>query len=153
MEDAESAMSYFSNIEIAMALSAFMRTVEGFRGARYRWGGDDPSGFDCSGLVVEGLKAADQIGETEDYTADSLYHKYFAKLVPKPHRGCLIFRLNKQGKAVHVGICEDQLYYLAAEGGGPHIKTDEDADKYNAFIKTRPIRKIKNPRFVDPWKD
>ncbi len=43
-------------------------------GKPYRWGGNDPlAGFDCSGLVIEGLKAAGVLPRVGDWSAAALY--------------------------------------------------------------------------------
>jgi cell wall-associated NlpC family hydrolase len=141
------------DIEIAQDFACFMRNVERYVGKPYLWGGDDPmKGFDCSGLVVECLKAAGIFLENEDYTADGLWHLFYTKQIEHPRRGALIFRFDADGKrAVHVGVCTSERHYVAAEGGGSFVKTLEDAIKHNAFIKERPIKKIPNPKFVDPW--
>jgi len=140
------------SLEIAQDYSIFMKVIESLMWKPYRWGGDDPSGFDCSGMVVEGLKRCGRLAENEDFTADGLWHTYYTKQIDNPRRGALIFKIDDSTeKAVHVGVCLNERHYMAAEGGGPHVKTEEDAWKYNAYIKPNPIKKIKNPKFVDPW--
>lgn len=51
-------------------------TALSYLGTPYIWGGDDPSGFDCSGFVIECLKSVGLLSEKEDYTADGLYHLF-----------------------------------------------------------------------------
>ncbi len=132
------------------ALIAFMDTIKSYLGKPYRWGGDDPSGFDCSGLVLEGLKAAGKIKENVDMTADGIWHFYNTRRTSEPRAGCLGF-VFKNGKAVHVVVCLDRYFYIGADGGGRHIKTEEDAWRHNAFIKIRPISNLVDPLFVNPW--
>jgi len=50
----------------------FLQSALSYLGTPYVWGGDDPSGFDCSGFVIECLKSAGILNEREDYTAESL---------------------------------------------------------------------------------
>lgn len=64
----------------------FVTTALSYLGTPYIWGGDDPSGFDCSGFVIECLKSVGLLSENEDFTADGLYRK-FSDLVPRPTGG------------------------------------------------------------------
>jgi cell wall-associated NlpC family hydrolase len=115
-------------------------------GTFYRWGGDDPSGFDCSGLIVEILKSVGLIGRDTDYTANGL-SKMFTE-VGNPSNGCLIFWGNGS-KITHVEFCIDEFHTIGASGGGSKTITQQDAIDQNAYIKVRPIRpgyvKIVNP--------
>ena len=45
-------------------------------GTFYLFGGSDPSGFDCSGLVIEVLKAVGILPHNYDETAQGLYLKF-----------------------------------------------------------------------------
>jgi cell wall-associated NlpC family hydrolase len=107
-----------------------------FLGRWYRWGGDDPSGFDCSGLMIEVLSAVGRFPAGSDTTAAGLSQRYPA-CAPKP--GALIFRGNP---AVHVemvvAVIGDDVITIGASGGGSKTKTVEDAVAQNAFIKMRP---------------
>ena len=127
----------------------FMKTVESFHNKWYRWGGDDPSGVDCSGLVIEGLKAVGLIKPHDDMTADQLWHRFHANEVIRPSRGCLAFWFNEGGRATHVAVCVSFDKCLTADGGGSRVKTVEDAERHNAFIKYRPIgHRLSKPRYI-----
>lgn len=127
----------------------FMRVVDSFLNVPYRWGGDDPSGIDCSGLAVEGLRACGLMGANEDLSANGLWHKFANLEVPYPTRGALAFWFLPNGKAIHVAICIDDEYCLTADGGGRHIKTTDDAIKHNAFVKILPIsHRAQKPKFL-----
>jgi len=130
----------------------FLQVARSMLNMFYRWGGDDPSGFDCSGVAVECLKVCGLIPLHSDYSAEALWTKFIDKETPTPDAGCLAFWFDSTGKAIHVAICLDPTYCLTADGGGSHVKTVEDAVKYNAFIKVRRIdhRKTK-PQFVNPF--
>lgn len=130
----------------------FLKTVESFLNMPYRWGGDDPSGFDCSGMVIEGLRSCGMMGLREDLTALGLWHKFADKAVPAPVRGALAFWFHDNGKAYHVAVCLDDEFCLTADGGGRHTITTEDAIKQNAFIKIRPIsHRTDKPKFLMPF--
>jgi len=127
----------------------FLKYAWVYLGTWYQWGGDDPSGFDCSGLVVELLQAVGLIDRKEDYTADGLFRKFSRCCsVLVPYEGCLAFWL-KNGVARHVEVCIDSLHTIGASGGGRHVKTLDDAIRHNAFIKIRPISF--GARYVDPF--
>lgn len=121
-----------------------------FVGTFYTWGGDDPSGFDCSGLAVEGMKSIGVIGRGNaiDFTAHGLMKLFYKYRVLKPYAGCLAFNVNSRGHATHVEICINSAQTVGASGGGSHVRTRQDAIRYNAFIKIRPVR---GTIIVDPF--
>ena len=139
--------------QLYLARNAFMDWVKAQLGKWYIWGGDDPGGFDCSGLVVEGLKCAGVLKEHEDLTANGLY-KLFSKRVPlqQGFPGALAFWLTEAGHAYHVAVCMNELFCITANGGNRNVKTIEDAMRENAFITIRPLshRKTK-PVILDPF--
>ncbi len=54
----------------------FLEEVKSWRHAWYLFGGDDPKGIDCSGLVLEGLKSIGMAQRDTDMMADSLYQMF-----------------------------------------------------------------------------
>lgn len=119
-------------------------------GTWYSWGGDSPDGFDCSGLVIEILKSADELSRRFDATADRLYGMFTE--VEHPYEGCLACYLNSDGKCVHIEYCIDEHTTIGASGGYSATKTKEDAIKHNAFVKVRPINYRRGEVvFVDPF--
>ncbi len=117
-----------------------LQTALAYLGAPYVWGGDDPSGFDCSGFVLECLKSAGLVGEHEDYTADSLMRKFSSHEVSEPCEGALLFTLDQHGNATHVVICLDQYFQIGASGGTSKTSDKAASWRDNAFVKIRPIR-------------
>lgn len=119
----------------ALALDYAQRFV----GTFYSWGGDDPSGFDCSGFMREVLTAVGALARGEpDMTAAALRQRFAGKeTVPRP--GALIFR---GSPIVHVemvlAVIGDDVITIGASGGGSKTLTKDDAIKANAFIKLRP---------------
>ena len=126
-----------------------------FVGLPYRWGGDDAlGGFDCSGMVLELLKAAGIYPQNSDTSAAGLYQLYAGLLVGEPDFGTLCFF----GAQVvsHVGFCLNATQMLEAGGGGSKTLTPEDAAAQNAYVRIRPIKSRKDlvgfrhPPY--PWK-
>jgi hypothetical protein len=112
------------------------------RGKPYVWAGDDSiAGWDCSGLVISGLKAVGVLPTVGDWTAEGLSVYFKDRDIKHVKPGCLLF-YNHNHRVSHVvivwAIIGNRLLTLGASGGGRHVKTVEDAVKYNAFVKVRP---------------
>lgn len=124
-----------------------------FTGTFYKWGGDDPAGFDCSGFAIEVLKAVGILQRKGDWTAAGLF-KLFAE-IPRKNlaAGDLVF-WQKNNKIIHVEIALNKHLAIGASGGGSNTLTHADAIKHNAYIKARPIDSRPGPRlYADPYRD
>lgn len=126
-----------------------------FAGKWYKWGGNNPLGFDCSGLAVEYLKAVGYMPRKGDITAQGIWDKFSPTCeVPNPYGGCLVLyrSLIWPDKIVHVEICLNEYQAIGASGGGSATLTVEDAIRDNAFIKVRPIKSRAGIRgYIDPF--
>ena len=121
-------------------------------GKWYKWGGDDPSGFDCSGFVVEVLQSVGLIGRKEDLTAAALWDRFENYPVRMPEAGCLVFWENDSGRVIHVEMAISHNLAIGASGGGSKTLTEQDAIRHNAFIKVRPIASRSGVKgFLNPW--
>lgn len=122
-------------------------------GLWYKWGGDDPSGFDCSGYVIEILKAVGILSRQFDTNADNLYRMFEQYKITEPIPGALVFWYNAQrNKKIHIEMMITEKLSIGASGGGSKTLTIEDAVRDNAFIKIRPIASRSNiAGFVDPF--
>jgi cell wall-associated NlpC family hydrolase len=113
--------------------------AKSFRGVFYKWGGDDPSGFDCSGFVIEVLKAVGCLKRIGDWTAAGLFELF--EKIPENYiaPGDLVFWSNPAGKIIHVEMIIAGKLSIGASGGGSATITAVDAIRQNAYIKVRPI--------------
>lgn len=124
-----------------------------YLGTIYTWGGDDPTGFDCSGLVIECLKSGGTLPRGKgDWTAASLFEEFKKGQVNYLRAGNLAFYKNEgDGRIVHVEMCVDDKRTIGANGGGSHVRNIDDARKYNAFVQVRPVDRTRPFVIVDPY--
>lgn len=109
-----------------------------FVGLPYKWGGDDPiHGFDCSGFIIELLKAMGVVHNNFDTTANGLYRHHDITRVNNPDFGVLAFFGNM--RATHVSFCLNNTIHIEAGGGGSKTKTEKNAADQNAYLRVRPI--------------
>jgi hypothetical protein len=103
-------------------------------------------GWDCSGLVIEGLRSVGILPKDGDWTADSLLNVVF-KDKPRLNGdelkpGCLVFFANQDGHIFHVEIVLDivqgRTLTIGAAGGGHTTTNEEVAEAQNAYVKIRP---------------
>jgi cell wall-associated NlpC family hydrolase len=131
------------------------RVIWAFIGKWYKWGGDDPAGFDCSGLMVEVLKSIGLMRRKEDLNARGLRSRFEAQTVPAARAGCLVFfATGSDPKAItHVELAINEELCIGASGGGSKTLTEADASAQNAYIKVRPIARDGAPvvAIVDPF--
>lgn len=121
-----------------------------------KWGGDDPSGYDCSGIMHEVLQAWGVEKRGYDCTAHQLYLNHKDKRIEgKPYPGCLVFWF-KDGKATHVEmvteVINEYISVTGASGVWSKTKTQADAIQHNAYIKKNLIGyRGQNYKVIDPF--
>jgi hypothetical protein len=123
----------------------FLGIAYRYLGTPYRWAGSNPQlGFDCSGIVCEGLQSVGAIGRKEDLRAVDLYNRC-KKVLELPKKDILPADLLfwMRGKEIgHVeivyAVVDGMILTIGASGGDSKTLTIEDAIKSNAYIKMRP---------------
>tara|TARA_R110000868_G_scaffold262381_10_gene520744 strand:- start:488 stop:934 length:447 start_codon:yes stop_codon:yes gene_type:complete len=123
----------------------FVKCAFQWVGTPYRWGGDDPSGIDCSGLVQECLKSIGKNPPGGDKTADGIYRALLQyRKSSNAEKGCILFFGDHDEKITHTAIAIDRTFMVEAGGGGSRTKTTGDAWAQNAWVRIRPIATRKN---------
>jgi cell wall-associated NlpC family hydrolase len=131
-----------------------LRYAWNFLGTPYIWGGDDPSGIDCSGLVIEVLAGVGILPHGYDNTAQGLFDRFRDKQIATPKPGALVFYKAAGGLITHVGLVLEHDVVLQAAGGGPATTSPAAAWTAGAFVKIRPIGYRFGLRlYADPFLD
>ena len=115
--------------------------IQRFIGKPYIWGGQGPDGFDCSGLIIEVLRAVGKIGPKEDLNARSLFNKFHnGREQSVAYSGCLVFWF-KKNLPIYVEMLIDNFHVVGANSGV-------------SPIRMRPIGyRGKNYKIIDPFKE
>ena len=127
-----------------MSLTEYLKH---FIGAPYIWSGDGTGksfgGFDCSGLVLEGLWAMG-LYSGSDTTAQGLYDSLTKTAswkegnVDHASDGDILFFGKSTSKITHVAVALGGGLMIEAGGGGSACKS---AATSTGFVRIRPIRK------------
>lgn len=113
------------------ANTELVQFAKSFLGVRYRWGGDDPAGFDCSGFVKYVLNHyGANISGSSSELATSAGTEVAIDDPSILHAGDLIFYAKKNGKINHVVIYIGDGLIIGANGS----PTEKDA-KGNYVLK------------------
>ncbi len=131
-----STYKHFARItEIDLFVKCAFRWV----GTPYVWGGDDPKGIDCSGLVQECLESVGKNPPGGDKTADGIYRamKNYRKS-GDVEKGSILF-FGTEERIVHTAIAVDRSFMIEAGGGGSKTTSPEKAWVHNAWVRVRPI--------------
>jgi cell wall-associated NlpC family hydrolase len=107
-------------------------------GKPYRYGGDTPAGFDCSGLVNYSYA---RVGVAVARDTRGLRQQSMAVPVRTLRPGDLVFFDQEGKKASHVGIYVGNRRFVHAPSSGGKVRTDMlDADYWSRhFVEARRI--------------
>ena len=98
----------------------FVADATAMLGQPYRYGGAQPGGFDCSGLVAY---AAARAGIYVPRTAQEQLRAGVPVRRSELHAGDLVF-MHLQSKELHVGIAVDAQRFVHAPASGGHVRID-----------------------------
>jgi cell wall-associated NlpC family hydrolase len=129
--------------------------LRGFIGSAYYWpagpavqtGNDDPVvGFDCSGLVSEGLRSIGAIGAYERLSSGQIAERFAAcrlwrkgsMKAPPLQAGDILVYGSSAADLYHVAVAVSDWQIIEAGGGRQGIDTPAEAAAANAFVRLRP---------------
>ncbi|MBQ9377489.1 MAG: C40 family peptidase [Schwartzia sp.] len=98
-----------------------LKTAESFIGVPYVWGGDSPSGFDCSGFIQYVFQ---QMGLKLPRTADEQFNYGYIVQKDQLLPGDLVFFETYEPGPSHVGIYYNAHYFIHADSAAGMITFD-----------------------------
>jgi murein DD-endopeptidase len=107
-------------------------------GKPYRYAGNTPAGFDCSGLVNYSYA---RVGLSVARNTRSLHQQTIRIEVPSLRAGDLVFFDQEGKKFSHVGIYLDHGAFVHAPSSGGRVRIDRLEDDYwrRHFVEARRI--------------
>lgn len=105
-------------------------------GRPYKYTGDTPAGFDCSGLVRYSYLTA---GMDVPHSTGALRNSTSSVGFKRARKGDLVFFVQEGKKYSHVGIYVGNDQFVHAPSTGGHVRKDNLADPYwkKHYLDTR----------------
>lgn len=126
-----------------MSLALGLAYIQTLVGVPYMYAGDNPiTGFDCSGVASEFLRAVGELAYNERLSAQQLYDRYANNNAGVGYfaPGYLSFYGKSVVEIVHVGVVISP-HLMVEAGGGDHTTTTlAEAGARDAFVRVRPIK-------------
>lgn len=115
--------------------------AKSFIGKPYRWGGNGPLGFDCSGFVQEVL-ASVGLDPKGDQSAQALYDYFTINgrllIVDTPSGGDLVFYGENPKRISHIALMLNDWQQIGANSGDSTCTDLVNAERLGAMVKVRP---------------
>ena len=102
-----------------------------FIGTEYKLGGEiypQDGGVDCSGLILEGLRATGKWGMNDD-TAQGIFNRFKEKEQSTPAKGNLLFFGKSKSEITHVSL------YM-----GDNLMIEAGGDNKTGMVRIRPLQ-------------
>lgn len=118
-----------------MTRAEYVAAAKALQGTAYIWGGKQPPGLDCSGLVTWILYALGGPDPRQTHNSDKLWLDLPAIAIPEA--GDLAF-YGAHDDPSHVVVCLGDGGIIGANGGGRDTTSVEIAHNQRAFVKRKP---------------
>lgn len=140
-------------------ISVFERVALSYLNIPYIWGGKNPLGFDCSGLVCAILKSFNVLRESDVINAQGLLNLFLTQpgVRPSKEAGALAFYGASKDSIKHIAFCVSDTLCVESHGDST-CNSVQDAMKWNngtgAYVRICPIKRRSDliiclrPRYV-----
>jgi len=97
-------------------------------GKPYRWGGNGPDDFDCSGFILDILKKTGVFPPDKDITAHDIMRYYAGHTVKRPYLACLAFYGTTPTHITHVEMIINERAVIGANSGNINMVSVQKFD-------------------------
>lgn len=132
--------------ELTPAQQRFPAVAKKYLGKLYRWGGNGPDHFDCSGYTWWVLRDMGFVANRAKHSADNQMQQFRSgtlkgvKIVSGNYKpGDIMFFGGNKNKATHVTFYLGDGLLIGANGGGRSTLTDAIARRAGAMVRTNKV--------------